>query len=200
VDFDKKYWLAINSHVYLLDYTQKTTANPYGEWFVYDNIPASCFVEMGGFLYFGSSSEGLVYRFKKEYDGDAYNDDGVAINAYWVSKPLTFDADEMKKYVDSLYFSLKPASKTSVEIYYTTEQAENVLITTKNVQFNLFDFSTLDFSNFTFFTSTFPVEVKSKVKAKQINRFQLKIKNDILDESLTILSLGIEYRYQSKIR
>lgn len=201
IEYDKKYWLALNGNVYVLDYTQKSQQNPYGEWYLYNNISASCFLVMGGFLYFGSLSEGLVYRFKKDYDGNAYNDDGQAINAYWKSKQLTFNADEMKKYVDSLYFSLKPASKTSVDFYYSSDKKENVLINTKqSFPFNFFDFASLDFLNFTFYFSNFPKTVKAKVKAKQITHFQLMIQNNKLDESLSLLSLGIEYRYQNKIR
>jgi hypothetical protein len=201
IDFDKKYWLALNGKVYVLDYSQKTSASPFGEWYLYDNIKASCFLEMGGYLYFGSNTQGLVYKFKKETEVNAFQDDGATINAYWRSKPLTFEADEMKKYVDSLYLSLKPASKTSVDLYYTSNLKENILINQgKNLTFNLFDFNSMDFANFTFFFSTFPKEIKEKVKAKQITHFQLMIQNNKLDESLTILSLGIDYRYQSKIR
>jgi hypothetical protein len=54
IDYDKKYWLAANSKVYVLDYAQKTDITPYGKWYVYDNIPSSSFLEMDGFLYFGS--------------------------------------------------------------------------------------------------------------------------------------------------
>lgn len=201
VDFDKKYWLAVNGNVYVLDYTQKSQYNQYGEWYVYNNIPASCFIEKDGFLYFGSLNEGLVYRFKKEYDTNAYNDDGVAINAYWRSKQLTFNAEEMTKYIDNLYFSLKPSSQTSVDLYYTSDRKENILINSdRTIQFNLFDFTNLDFANFTFYFSNFPKEVKSKVKAKQVTHFQLMIQNNKLDESLSILSLGIEYRFQTKVR
>ncbi|WHY76066.1 hypothetical protein QNH20_18310 [Neobacillus sp. WH10] len=200
VDFDKKYWLALNGNVYVLDYTQKSTENRYGEWYVYNNINASCFLVKDGFLYFGSLTDGLVYRFKKEYEGAAYNDDGMAINAYWKSKQLTFKAEELKKYIEALYFAMKPASRTSIDIYYSSDKKENVLINTKKIQFNLFDFNNLDFNNFTFYSSTFPKEVKSKVKAKQVTHFQLMIQNNKLDESLSLLSMGIEYRYQSKIR
>jgi hypothetical protein len=201
VDFDKKYWLAVNGKVYVLDYTQKTTTNPYGEWYVYDNIPASSFIVMGDFLYFGSSIDGLVFRFCKDYEANAFNDDGTAINAYWKSKQLTFNADEMTKYIDSIYLSLKPATQTSVDLYYTSDKKENVLINAnKTVQFNLFDFNNIDFNNFTFYVSSFPKEIKTKVKAKQVTHFQLMIQNNILDESISILSLGIEYRYQSKVR
>jgi hypothetical protein len=201
IDFDKKYWLAVNGNVYVLDYTQKSQVNPYGEWYVYNNINASCFLVMGSFLYFGSLSEGLVYRFKKEYDGDAYNDDGAPINAYWKSKQLTFKAEEMRKYIDCLYFGLKPATKTSADLYYTSDQKEDVLIGgKKDMQFNLFDFTTFDFSHLSFYFTTFPKTVKVKVKAKQVTHFQLMIQNNKLDESLSVLSLGIEYRYQTKIK
>ncbi|MEH7251892.1 hypothetical protein V7111_07180 [Neobacillus niacini] len=201
IDFDKKYWLAVNGNVYVLDYTQKSQQNPYGEWYVYNNISASCFLVKDGFLYFGSSTDGLVYRFKKEYDSQAYNDDGVAINAYWKSKQLTFDAEEMRKYIDSLYFSMKPATKTSVDLYYSSDKKEEVLINAnQNIQFNLFDFANLDFGNFTFFFSNFPKTTKVKVKAKQVTHFQLMVQNNKLDESLSILSLAIEYRMQNKIK
>ncbi|MEH7355691.1 hypothetical protein V7150_19365 [Neobacillus drentensis] len=201
IDYDKKYWLAINGNVYILDYTQKSKDNRYGEWYVYNNINASCFLVKNGFLYFGSLTDGLVYRFKKEYEGAAYNDDGLAINAYWKSKQLTFGRDEMKKFIESLYFAIKPASKTSADFYYSSNKKENVLINVgKKIQFNTFNFKSIDFKNFTFYTSNFPKEVKSKVKAKQVTHFQLMIQNNKLDESLSLLSLGIEYRYQSKIR
>jgi hypothetical protein len=55
IDYDKKYWLALNGNVYVLDYAQKTDITPYGKWYLYDNIPASYFLEMGGSLYFGST-------------------------------------------------------------------------------------------------------------------------------------------------
>lgn len=201
IDFDKKYWLALNGNVYLLDYTQKSQQNPYGEWFVYNNISASCFLVKDGFLYFGSLTDGLVYRFKKDYDQDAYNDDGAAINAYWKSKQLTFGADEYKKYVNSLYLSLKPATKTSVDLFYSSDLRENVpIILDKPLNFNLFDFNNLDFNNFSFYSSTFPKVVKVKVKAKKVVIFQLMIQNNKLDESLSILSLGVEYRMQGKIK
>jgi hypothetical protein len=202
VDYDKKYWLAVNGNVYVLDYTQKSDVNPYGEWYIYDNIQAFSFIEMGGYLYFGSSKEGLIYRFHKSKDNSSsYSDDGAAIHAYWKSKALTFNAEEFLKYVESLFFSMKPSGKTSLELYYTTDQKEMVPISlNKPMKFNLFSFSNLDFSNFTFYFSQFPKEFKAKVKAKKITHFQLMVKNDKLNESLTLLSLGMNYRYQGKVR
>lgn len=68
------------------------------------------------------------------------------------------------------------------------------------VKFNLFDFAALDFNNFTFQFSAYPQEFKKKVKVKRISHFQLTVANDRLNEGLTILSLVIKYQYQNFIR
>ena len=75
IDFDQKYWLGLNGNVYIYDYA-------IGEWYIFDNIHASCFYEKDRELYFGSSKEGLLYKFKRENDVFPYNDDGNFINAY----------------------------------------------------------------------------------------------------------------------
>jgi hypothetical protein len=225
IDYDKKYWLAANGKVYVLDYAQKTDITPYGKWYVYDNISSSCFLEKDGFLYFGSSTNGLVYRFYKDTENaNSFNDDGQPINAYWKSKPLTFDVEERYKLVDCLYIGLKPAGSTSVRFSYETDknQSGGRNTTTKVfdfnsidfadfslyteaydenfVSFNLFDFGIWDFANLTFQFSSFPKEFKKKVKAKKIAYFQLSIANDRMNESLTVLSLVIKYQILNYIR
>jgi hypothetical protein len=225
IDYDKKYWLALNGNVYVLDYAQKTDITPYGKWYIYNNIPTSCFLEMGGFLYFGSSTTGLVYKFYKETQNpNSYNDDGSAINAYWKSKPLTFAAEERYKLVDCVYIGLKPSGATSLRFSYETDKKLDGGRTAEvkgfdfntidfanfnfygeafdenYIKFNLFDFNTMDFSNFSFQFSPYPQEFKKKIKAKKISHFQLTVANDRLNESLTILSLVIKYQYQNFIR
>jgi hypothetical protein len=225
IDYDKKYWLAVNSKVYVLDYAQKTDITPYGKWYIYDNIPSSCFLEKDGYLYFGSLTDGLVYRFQKdEENNNVYNDDGQPINAYWKSKPLTFGTEERYKLIDCMYIGLKPSGATSVRFSYETDkkQGGGRDVTTKVfdfntmdfadfslyadaydenfVIFNLFDFGTFDFTNLTFQFSPFPKEFKKKVKAKKITHFQLSIANDRMNESLTVLSLVIKYQILNYIR
>jgi hypothetical protein len=225
IDYDKKYWLAANSKVYVLDYAQKTDLTPYGKWYIYDNIPSSCFLEKDGYLYFGSSSDGLVYRFHKDAENsNSFNDDGKPINAYWKSKPLTFGTEERYKLVDSFYIGLKPAGATSVRFSYETDKSQGGgrNVTTGIFDFNtidftdfslytdvydenfvifsLFDFGNLDFTNLTFQYSPFSKELKKKIKAKKITHFQLSIANDRMNESLTVLSLVIKYQILNFIR
>jgi hypothetical protein len=201
IDYDKKYWLAMNGNVYVLDYAQKTDITPYGKWYIYDNIPSSCFLEKDGFLYFGSSSDGVVYRFFKETnDAISYNDDGAAINAYWKSKPLTFGAEERYKLIDCMYIGLKPSGATSVDVSYETDKRKRDITTDNQLKFNLFDFSKFDFANLTFHYSPFPQEFKLKIKEKKITHYQLTITNNKTNESLTVLSLVIKYTFLNFIK
>lgn len=189
IDYNRKYWLAINSKVYVYDYA-------IGEWYIYDNIPASCFLESNGELYFGG--EGRLYRFKKETEVYPYNDDGVAINAYWKSKYFTFGADEVLKAIDKVFVSLKPSLRTSTDIYYVTNKKVSDLVKTKRM--DQFDFWTFNFNFFSFIRSNFPQETAIRMKIKKVTHFQLILKNDKLDESMGILATGIKYRYGSNVK
>jgi hypothetical protein len=201
VDFDKKYWLCLNGNVYILDYTQKSQANPFGEWYIYDNIAASSFLEMGGFLYFASSKDGLIYKFIKDTTNvNAYSDDGEPIVAYWKSKTLTFNADEMRKYIDCIYLGLHPHGKTSVDVSYESDKKSASITGNQEIKFAYFDFADINFSNFSFYVSQFPKVFKRKVKAKKVTVFQITLQNDKLNEGLTVLSLGIKFTYDSYIK
>jgi hypothetical protein len=198
IDYDRKYWLALNGNVYILDYTKKSEDSPYGEWLVYDNISASCFTEIEGDLYFGSSNEGLLYRFKNKDEVDAYNDDGTPIESYWLSKVLSFGADERRKLVSKLFLSLRPDIRTSADIYVTTNRKDRKKIDTTRM--DLIHYSYIDYSKWSYGANIFPQVSKTKVKAKKIVYFQLEFRNDKLDESMTILSIAINYQYQGEVR
>jgi hypothetical protein len=181
---------------------RKNRTSPLMENGIYTIISrTSCFLEKDGFLYFGSSSDGLVYRFFKETnDAISYNDDGAAINAYWKSKPLTFEAEERYKLIDCIYIGLKPSGATSVDVSYETDKRKRDITTDNQLKFNLFDFNNFDFANLTFHYSPFPQEFKLKSKRKKITHFQLTITNNQLNQSLTVLSLVIKYTYQNFIK
>jgi hypothetical protein len=189
IDYDRKYWLALNDKVYVYDYQ-------IDEWYIYDNIPASCFLEVDGDLYFGG--EGRLYRFKKDSELYPYNDDGEAINAYWTSKYLTFGSDERLKIIDKVFVSIKPSLRTSADIYYVTNKKVSELVKTKRM--DQFDFSTFNFNFFSFIRSNFPQEAAIRLKVKKVTHFQLIIKNDKLDESMGILATGIKYLYGSAVK
>lgn len=189
IDYDRKYWLAINNRVYVFDYQ-------ISEWYIYNNIPASCFCEIDGTLYFGG--QGRVYRFKKDTELYPYNDDGTPINAYWKSKYFSFGMDEVLKVIDKVFVSLQPGKRTSADVYYITNKKESELL--KTVRMDQFDWFTFDFNYLSFIVSDFPQEARIRTKVKKVTHFQLILQNDRLDESMGILAVGIKYKFGSEVK
>jgi hypothetical protein len=189
VDFDKKYWLCVNGNVYVYDYQM-------GEWYLYDNIHANCFLVIDRTLYFGG--EGLVYRFKKKSHTFPYNDDGEAINAYWHSKLIDFKQPEYYKLVKRIYQTIKPNTHTSSTVYIRTDvKGETLVITSRSDKLDFFD---IDFDRFGFGVSDVPQQVAKKVKEKKITHFQIKIENKDADESLGLISIGLKFNYQNEVK
>jgi hypothetical protein len=204
-DFEKKYILVVDSKAYVQDYRIKYPDHNgvfKSPWYIWDNIPASCFLEMDGYLYFGSNSEGLVYKFYKSTDAFPYNDDGEAITKYWKSKIFSFDDAEHLKTVEKVFFSLQPGLRSSADLYYATDRTESGDATAVQVtaRVDLLDFSDLEFDHFSFMTSSLPQEIAAKIKAKKIVYFQVILSNDRLDESMGILSVGLKIQSQREVK
>ncbi len=213
IDFNKKYYLAINGNVYIYDYM-------YHEWYLYNNIHASCFIEINKELYFGSSNEGMLYRFKKEDDLFPYNDDGEFINAYWMSAKISFGAAERNKMIQRLFATMEPYKHTSCNFYYVSDKAgfpknQDNLPNYANMNYSKsfyndkifnaktefinsarlewFDYTALNYSLFSYNTSEEPTIVVKKVKAKKVDYYQLVFQNTKMDEGLKIDSIALKF-------
>lgn len=183
--YNYKYILAVNNNAYVYDYRLDV-------WYLWDNITASCFVEMDGYLYFGSNTMGMLYRFKTAKDTLPYDDDGVAINCYWKSKVMSFDDDMHQKNVPKVTFMLKPNSRASADLYYVTDRINEQFVTTTRV--DLFDYTLWDYSNFTYALSSFPQPGVGKIKAKKLIYIQFILRQPRVDESMGILSMSIQHQ------
>lgn len=217
IDYDKKYYLAINGNVYIYDYI-------YREWYVYDNIHASCFIEINGELYFGSKNEGFLFRFKKGDELFPYNDDGEFINAYWMSAKISFGSAERNKMIQRLFATMEPYKHTSCNFYYVSDKtgvpknqdnlpnyanmnyaksfyndkifdAKTEFINSARLEW--FDYTALNFSLFSYNTSEEPTIVVKKVKAKKVDYYQLVFQNTKMDEALKIDSIALKYLIQN---
>ena len=147
IDFDNKYILGLNGTCYVWDYLK-------GAWYYWTNIPASCFMEVAGKLYFGSSSIGMVYQLKGEEDSGLYNDDGTAINAYWKTIMSAFGYNNYTKIIPKINYSIKPGARSSVTYGYVTE--DDYVSSFQTDRMDLIDFGDIDFGQFTFETNREP--------------------------------------------
>ena len=167
------YIICINNHAYVADSRQKEyTRNETGtfeyEWYFWDNIPATCLVEVEGSLYFGTA-DGKLCRFNTdmlssegiELMPEAYSDmpdgangDKVAIRALWATK-MDDDGDFMVlknlQRKGSGVFT-KVGKRTNIKVLARTDEDVSG-ITVSSVKRGVFDFNDIDFSNFTFRTT-----------------------------------------------
>ena len=185
-NFDNYYGLCVNNICYVWDY--KSNA-----WLYDTNIPASCFAEIDGTLCFGSNTAGLVYQF----DPALANDDGVLIDSWLDTKEDNAGSPTWVKLINRINLIAKPLDKSSVELSFISRQSNSVI--ELSTQTSVFSFVNLDFVNFTFNTSSFPV-VKRKRMSKRANYFQFKFRNNVLDEGMSVISLGIEFDQGSEMR
>lgn len=204
IDFNNKYHLAINGNVYVLDYrnmTEPDQNNMYGstgEWYPWNNVDTFCFFEYNNYLYFGSSTIGMVYKFKKENDTNAYQDVDSAIECYWYSKNFSMDSHRYKKNVDKVFITLQPDNKTSADLYYISDMLRSDLIDT--IGQYLFSYTQFNYTHFNYLTNRFPQTERNKIKAKKIIYFQIILKNNNLAESMGIQAIEIHYSYVSEVK
>jgi hypothetical protein len=190
VDYDNKYYCALNGDVYVWDYI-------IDEWYVYTNILVDSFLEYKGSLYFGSN--GLIYRIKDSLqDALPYNDDGNPITCYWRSKIISFNSDEELKLVRKIFYSIMPSTDTSCELWYTTNK-KNRRFYSKSI-FKSFGYSTWNYATFSYGAVLFPQETVAKIKAKKIIYIQIELRNDQLNETLHVLSVGLQYLTQRYVK
>lgn len=86
-----------------------------GDWYLYD-IGTNGMLVRNNALYFGSSSEGKIFKF-----GDTDNDNGNAINAFWKSKDFVLGNPFVKKEFVNLSVSAGSVQNSSMTVTYTID-------------------------------------------------------------------------------
>lgn len=179
--YDGKYYLAVNSHCYVLDGNQKTSwetakTNLQYEAYYWENVPAICFVKYANALWF-TDGESLC-RFSKDGEENAYNDDGEPIAAVWST---IFDDDGSIHYYKNMQkkgnvVSILPCGgETSADIYVRVDDKEEVKIGTIESELNR------------------PADFYLKKKFKKYKRMQIIVKNEKLNQGFGVDSIIKNY-------
>lgn len=192
---DGKYYLFFGDHAYVC-----VPESGY-EWFWFDALPeVRCALVRGRTLYMGSC-DGKIYRFMAEDEKEAYYDnvayDGGlenarAIEAVWEIAPSTLGDYSSYKTIRSCYVTCVPYKKSSVRVFYNTN--EDFLDPVMSENIDLFSFEAVDFERFTFKTISAPFVFSTSMKAKNVYVFGLRLVNDAAGEPFGVLAVSIKYR------
>lgn len=182
---EKEYWCNVGSKVYIWNYGNNTM-------YMYDNISATCFLDISGVVYYGS--QGKIERFEGE------NDNGVAITAQLIMGFTAWGAIELRKNTKETFPAILPESQTSLTILYRTDRTNAFTPASKKVEYRLLDFNNIDFENFSFKTNRNPQPFRIKIRAKKYAYIQFMLENKELIEPCTILAFKVSAETQGQVR
>jgi hypothetical protein len=184
-----KCWDDNDKQEYYICYNGQALVHNYAAdaWYYYSGFDAVAFMSFRSDLYFGTS-DGRILHLSDSYRTDC----GEAINAYWESGAMDFKADYMRKYTSMIWVSVKPESKSYVEVTIRTDRksdfAEKVIAKTVS------GFGEMDFAAFSFITSSRPQIKRLRIKAKKYAYYKLIFQTNEPDTTATVLAADIRVR------
>lgn len=202
--YDGSFLVFVGGKVYGLDGRQQRsypsrndTAFLY-ECFYWENVPARCVMRalsVGRENLFFGTEDGRICRFNTDvYGMGRYNDDGAAIEAVWSTR-MDDDGDPMvlktllKK---GNAVTIKPYTRSSAKILFRTDK-DAVGWDVASGEMDIFDWSDIDFSRFTFNTNDGPAEIPFNRKVKNYKRLQIIVKNDKVNEGFGVYAIVKHY-------
>lgn len=192
----KDYFMVfVGSRVYILDGKQRAKDNDTGtywyESYYWENVPATCVMSYDEEIYFSGTvdTDNTVCKF---YTADAtasYSDNGVAITARW-STP--YDNDNGTQYFKTMQkkgtmCTVKAYAQSSVDIYISADGNPREFLSTTEV--DMMSFSTVNFADFTFISSSYPRDIFFKKKEKKYKRLQIILENKVLGEGFGVIEI-----------
>lgn len=200
--FDKFYFLAVGSTIYVLDSLQYSVAKdrPLSyrqyECYYFPNISARVMWEEGGELHFGTT-DGKIKKFVK----GLADDEGAAISAWWDTPFLDGKSFADKKTFVYIAVRLASALLTAIRISAFLNGNWTVLKDyTSEANFFTITNDTLDFSNISFSTDSSPKTLGSKIKEKNYDKIQFRFENSRLYDTFGLYKILIEYTEGNKYR
>lgn len=195
VEWNGCYLLALNNVCYVLDGRQNKSYRPQSggdyvyECYYWTNIPARCWLECGGRLWFGTA-DGRICRFKTDETGmRRFSDDGAAIPARWTTKADDDGDFAMLKSIPlrGTAILMKPYTRSGATVTIRTDHDFGTPI--KSERMNIFDFADLDFASFTFETSDSPQVIPINRKVKRYRTCQIIVENQEANEGFGVYGI-----------
>jgi hypothetical protein len=202
--FDKFYFLACGSTIYVLDSLQysvskdRPLSHRQYECYYFPNISARVLWEENGQLHFGTA-DGKI----KKFVARKADDEGVAISAWWDTPFLDGKSFADKKTFVYIAVRLAVALLTGVRISVFVNGKWNILKDyTNEANFISFSNSTVSLSNskFSFRTDTSPKTLGSKIKEKNHDKVQFRFENSRLGDTFGLYKILIEFTEGNKYR
>lgn len=188
-DDGKRYWLAVNGHVWLWDYSVSAADNPV--WFRFSGFDAPNFFSAHGVTYHLSAS-GRVTRL-----GGYFSDYGGAIRKVYAFPTRNFGGYDLLKDVRTVLFSTRKDTPHNTAITYRNDyearQDRVNLVTEGYDRLSERDLTERDLS--------VPLTVaafRREPMCRHVRHFSMTLENNEAGKDLSILSAEMQYRFSGR--
>jgi len=189
IDFKNKLYVSnpITNQVWVCDYNNVSLDQASGkylpQWYLLNNIAATCWVVIDNDLYFGTRGSAFA-RFKTFDDVGPCKDEQEGNNEYpvlpdefefyWSTKLNNLGTLQYKEDVESVFIAMQGYANTKLNIW-TRSDIDSTYTLKDTHEIKSLVYSTLVYSTFVYGGTLFPKAFKSKVKVKNAEYVQVKI-------------------------
>jgi len=207
VDFDGKYFLTINGHVYMWDYQLSPYWASYlssssGQnnqeakrlaWFLFDNFYVDQYLKINNNLYYINGTK--IVKLNNEF-----NDFGEAIEGHYQTPLSLFGTAQHLKTVKNVYVQVRGDTASIIYAKYITEEtprgeAESEPIIVGGKMYGDFAWNT-----FAWLMVNYGNTFRRKCSLKKIQMAGVYFENDELDRDMSISNLAFEYAIVKAIK
>lgn len=181
-----EYWIVHGTTAVVFSYAANA-------WFIYTNIPASCFERFNGSLFFGTSDGGIM-RMSTDY----HSDNGEDIDALYESGSMAFGNYTYRKFLPYFHSALVPEVGSRITVTLQTDRKSD--FDEKVIANNVLNFTHIDFAHWSFKTNRKPQTRRTKLKAKKFVYLKLILSSKSSSATATVLSVSFPITYTNQVK
>ncbi len=161
-EYSREYWIVQGGTALIWNYAGEVDQGKNyksNTWSIYTDIPATCFVQIGGAVFFGSAG-GTIEHLSADYRSD----NGSAIDCYWESGSMSFGAEHADKVLRCIYTALKP--EVGARIAVTLQTDRQSVFEEKIIGSNVYNYAHWDYAHLSYNVNRKPQIRRTKLKAR----------------------------------
>ena len=197
-DHSKTYYIFLNDEDGTVLVNRYALGND-GVWCIYrSNLCRNVRYAMmnGGAIVFGTDTELFYFdEFSAKDAPEVRGGESQEIKAVWESGYMDFGMDFRRKYASLIYVSMLPEASSSLTVTASTDKRESYR--EKVIGSNLFSFTNMDFSRFSFDMNRTPKIRRVRLKVKKFVYYKLIFKVEDPGTQATVLSFDQQVRFSS---
>ncbi|SMC41034.1 hypothetical protein [Papillibacter cinnamivorans] len=194
-NYNREYWIIDTSTQTALIYSYANETDAGGSyknnlWYKYESIPATCFENIDGEVYMGTS-DGLIIHFSRTYHGD----NGQPIDCLWESGSMYFSDEHMRKFINLHYVTMKPESACRMYLSISTDNKSDFDEKLVSSGGGISTFLNADFAHWSFGTNRRPQVSRIRLKAKKFTHLKLIFSSNSATATATLLAYVLPVAY-----